>query len=76
MIATHSVKTDIANARKHMGYCPQFDAIIEDLTGRELMYLFSRLRGVPERQLKSIVDNTAKGLLFAEHLDKKCGQYR
>lgn len=28
-----------------IGYCPQFDAIIEDLTGEEMLQLYAALRG-------------------------------
>ena len=28
-----------------IGYCPQFDSIIGDMTGREMLTLFARLRG-------------------------------
>ena len=31
-----------------MGYCPQFDAISDLLTGREHLEFYARLRGVPE----------------------------
>jgi ATP-binding cassette subfamily A (ABC1) protein 3 len=30
----------------NLGYCPQFDGIIGVLTGREMIALFGRLRGV------------------------------
>ena len=30
-----------------IGYCPQFDAIIEHMTGKEMLVLFCRLRGIP-----------------------------
>lgn len=33
---------------EHIGYCPQFDSIIEVLTGKEMLTLFARLRGVPK----------------------------
>ena len=29
-----------------IGYCPQFDSIIDVLTGREMLVLFARLRGI------------------------------
>ena len=29
-----------------IGYCPQFDAIIDQMTGREMLILFCRLRGI------------------------------
>jgi ABC-type multidrug transport system ATPase subunit len=35
----------------HIGYCPQFDAINEALTGQEMLKLFASLRGVPENYI-------------------------
>jgi len=34
-----------------IGYCPQFDAINEALTGREMLKLFASLRGVSENHI-------------------------
>lgn len=31
-----------------IGYCPQFDALIDQLTGTETLVFFARLRGMPE----------------------------
>ena len=39
---------------QNMGYCPQFDAIDELLTGREHLYLYARLRGVPESEIPRV----------------------
>ena len=36
-----------------IGYCPQFDAIIEHMTGMEMLVLFCRLRGIPSHQIGS-----------------------
>uniref|UniRef100_A0A8C4I740 P-type phospholipid transporter n=1 Tax=Dicentrarchus labrax TaxID=13489 RepID=A0A8C4I740_DICLA len=47
-VAGHSVLTNILDVHQNMGYCPQFDAIDELLTGREHLHLYARLRGVPE----------------------------
>lgn len=33
-------------AHKYMGYCPQFDALDELLTGRELLMFYSQVRGI------------------------------
>lgn len=33
----------------NIGYCPQFDGIIDVLSGKEMLQLFCRLRGVPGR---------------------------
>lgn len=37
-----------------MGYCPQFDALDDLLTGREHLYLYARLRGVPAEEIKRV----------------------
>ena len=34
-----------------IGYCPQFDAIIDHMTGMEMLVLFCRLRGIPSHQI-------------------------
>ena len=34
-----------------IGYCPQFDSIIGDMTGREMLRLFARLRGTLDTNL-------------------------
>lgn len=38
-------------ARRYMGYCPQFDALLSKLTPTEHLYLYARLRGVPEEAI-------------------------
>ena len=39
-----------------IGYCPQFDSIIPELTGRELLTLMGRVRGVELNQVESEVN--------------------
>lgn len=39
---------------KCMGYCPQFDALVEELTGIEQLTLYARLRGVPENEVHRV----------------------
>lgn len=43
---------------RNMGYCPQFDAINELLTGREHLELYAILRGVPEKEVCDVSVNT------------------
>ncbi|KAF3703359.1 Retinal-specific ATP-binding cassette transporter [Channa argus] len=50
-VAGYSILTHILNVHQNMGYCPQFDAIDELLTGREHLHLYARLRGVPECEI-------------------------
>lgn len=71
-----SPSTQLHEVQKRIGYCPQFDAIIELLTGRELLTMFGRLRGIPERMIKEAVQFEINRLDLSKHADKKCGTYR
>lgn len=41
----------MSEARKHLGFCPQVDPLIDLMTGRETLHMFGRLRGIPQRKL-------------------------
>lgn len=49
-----SILTNISDVHQSMGYCPQFDAIDDLLTGREHLYLYARLRGVPAEKIEKV----------------------
>ena len=59
-----------------MGYCPQFDGLIERMTGTELLTMFARLRGIPERKIRGTVANLINKLDLTVHANKLCGNYR
>eukprot|EP00252_Welwitschia_mirabilis_P024322 TRINITY_DN7176_c0_g1_i1.p1 TRINITY_DN7176_c0_g1~~TRINITY_DN7176_c0_g1_i1.p1 ORF type:complete len:583 (+),score=116.15 TRINITY_DN7176_c0_g1_i1:166-1749(+) len=44
-------------AHQHVGYCPQFDALLDLLTVREHLELYARIKGVPENRLNNVVEN-------------------
>jgi ATP-binding cassette subfamily A (ABC1) protein 3 len=52
----HDLRSSRADFLSNIGYCPQFDAIIGALTGREMLQLFCYLRGVPSREIKGEID--------------------
>nr|XP_027231595.1 ATP-binding cassette sub-family A member 1-like [Penaeus vannamei] len=41
---------------QNVGYCPQFDAIMGELTGKEMLWLMGRLRGVHDITLRREVE--------------------
>ncbi|KAK7881153.1 hypothetical protein WMY93_029562 [Mugilogobius chulae] len=55
-VAGYSILTHILDVHQNMGYCPQFDAIDELLTGREHLHLYARLRGVPECEIYRVAE--------------------
>lgn len=70
-----SVKTDMNKVHQRIGYCPQFDALIDDLTGRETLKIFALLRGIPDREINRISIQLANELNFTKHLDKRIKAY-
>ena len=46
------------------------------MTGRELLYMYSRLRGVPEVMIKDVVESLIQALLLQDHADKVSKSYR
>lgn len=37
-----------------IGYCPQFDALLEFLTAKEHLELYARIKGVPELKINDV----------------------
>jgi len=72
----YSVNTEIKQVQQRLGYCPQFDALIEQMTVREHLYMFARLRGVEEKEIEDIVDDLIDNLLLKDHEHKQAKDLR
>jgi len=46
------------------------------MTGYELLWLYARLRGIPEGQIREAVDTEIKRLDLLKHAKNVCGTYR
>lgn len=68
-----NLKTHAENVQK--SYCPQFDALLFDLTGRENLNIFCLIRGIPRRDIPSIIEKLSSELGFHKYLDKKAKVY-
>lgn len=70
-IGPYDVKGQRRQYLKQIGYCPQQDALIDCMTGVEMLTLFARLRGIPEHQIAAAVDDTLDklGLARIGHID-------
>ena len=44
----------VFQVQQSIGYCPQFDALYDELTGREHLQLYARLRGVPWKEQNKV----------------------
>ncbi|XP_059046978.1 phospholipid-transporting ATPase ABCA3-like [Achroia grisella] len=66
-----SITTQIRDVHRCIGYCPQFDALLDNLTARETLRIFCLLRGIPPRVGNARAIQLAKSLGFLKHFDKK-----
>eukprot|EP00760_Papus_ankaliazontas_P036329 PhM_4_TR8289/c4_g1_i1/m.92591/K05643/ABCA3; ATP-binding cassette, subfamily A (ABC1), member 3 len=64
------VVNNTVDARRHLGYCPQFDALIDLLTPREHLHLYSALRGVPRSKVAPSVDALIRAACLDEYADQ------
>merc|ERR1711892_839905 len=76
-IGNVSLSNDKSTYLQSIGYCPQFDSIIEVLTGREMLTLFARIRGMRSKNnvITSELEKLASFVDLTEYLDRPCGQY-
>eukprot|EP01061_Rhynchopus_euleeides_P002085 TRINITY_DN1159_c1_g2_i2.p1 TRINITY_DN1159_c1_g2~~TRINITY_DN1159_c1_g2_i2.p1 ORF type:complete len:1139 (+),score=494.57 TRINITY_DN1159_c1_g2_i2:386-3418(+) len=70
LIAGHDVEREAQLARQNVGYCPQFDALLDNLTCDEHLDLYARLRGIPAQYRQASADLLLEGLGLAVHRKK------
>jgi ABC-type multidrug transport system ATPase subunit len=59
--------------RTLIGYCPQFDALLDLLTVREHLELFSRIKNVPEVEISKSVDSALSRMDLMRYSNKLAG---
>ncbi|XP_031431127.1 retinal-specific phospholipid-transporting ATPase ABCA4 [Clupea harengus] len=74
-VADYSILSNILDVHQNMGYCPQFDAIDDLLTGREHLFLYARLRGVPEGEINRVAEWGIQKLGLSEYAERCAGTY-
>ncbi|KAM4530271.1 phospholipid-transporting ATPase ABCA3 isoform 1-T1 [Odontesthes bonariensis] len=71
----YSILRDVKKVQQRIGYCPQFDAVLDHMTGRETLCMYARLRGIPEKYVSACVENVLRSLLLEPHADKLVRSY-
>ncbi|XP_073731945.1 LOW QUALITY PROTEIN: phospholipid-transporting ATPase ABCA1 [Misgurnus anguillicaudatus] len=74
-LSNHSVFTEMEKVHQLMGYCPQFDAISDLLTGREHLEFYARLRGVPEAHVTKVAQWGVQKLGLSQYAERVAGSY-
>ncbi|XP_015788540.1 ATP-binding cassette sub-family A member 1-like [Tetranychus urticae] len=55
-LESYSLRNNLQDFQQSISYCPQFDALIDNLTPQETLTLFARIRGMPEDKVKDNVN--------------------
>uniref|UniRef100_A0A6Q2XU88 ABC transporter domain-containing protein n=1 Tax=Esox lucius TaxID=8010 RepID=A0A6Q2XU88_ESOLU len=71
----YSIRTEMREVHQNMGYCPQFDALNDLLTGREHLEFYARLRGVPEKEVPMVAEWGIQKLGLVKYSNKAAGTY-
>ncbi|KAM4611576.1 phospholipid-transporting ATPase ABCA1 [Polymixia lowei] len=71
----YSIRTEMRDVHQNTGYCPQFDAIDDLLTGREHLEFYARLRGVPEKEVSTVAEWGIQKLALVKYSNKSAGTY-
>ncbi|XP_067859732.1 phospholipid-transporting ATPase ABCA3 [Heptranchias perlo] len=71
----YSILKDTRKVQQRIGYCPQFDALLDHMTGRETLFMFARLRGIPEHYITRCVDDVLQSLILEPHARKLVRTY-
>ena len=69
----HDILREQEAVRRLIGYCPQFDALLELLTVREHLELYARIKGVPEATLARVVGDKVREMDLGAYEGKLAG---
>ncbi|CAO2642148.1 ATP-binding cassette sub-family A member 17 [Lemmus lemmus] len=70
-----NIKSDLAKVRQWIGYSPEFDALLSFMTGREMLVMYARIRGIPECHIKICVNQILEDLHLRVYADKLVKTY-
>ncbi|ESO00555.1 hypothetical protein HELRODRAFT_82844 [Helobdella robusta] len=68
------VAKKLAKTRPFVGYCPQFDALIDQLTVKETMVMHARLRGIDRTVIDIVTDDLIEKLVLRKYKNKMAGK--
>jgi len=72
-LAGYDIISQQPEVRRLLGYCPQFDALLELLTAREHLELYARIKGVPEQELHAVVQAQLQAFDLLPYANKLAG---
>uniref|UniRef100_A0A7S0ALK6 ABC transporter domain-containing protein n=1 Tax=Pyrodinium bahamense TaxID=73915 RepID=A0A7S0ALK6_9DINO len=74
LVKGKNVAEDVQGVRRHIGYCPQFDALLELMTVREHLELYSKVKGLCGAAMDAEVTVRLQAHHLTEFTDSRAGQ--
>ena len=66
-----NVKNQFDTVRRYIGYCPQFDTLIPDMTVKEHLHYHATLKNIPKRLHNQLVEQQIIDTDLKEYENKK-----
>ncbi|XP_069859783.1 ATP-binding cassette sub-family A member 17-like isoform X1 [Dipodomys merriami] len=70
-----NISSELGKVRRLIGYCPQFDALPNFMTGRETLVMYARIRGIPESHINICVNQIIDDFIMLMYADKLIKTY-
>eukprot|EP01112_Ceratiomyxa_fruticulosa_P002105 TRINITY_DN1223_c0_g1_i2.p1 TRINITY_DN1223_c0_g1~~TRINITY_DN1223_c0_g1_i2.p1 ORF type:complete len:847 (-),score=170.51 TRINITY_DN1223_c0_g1_i2:138-2678(-) len=75
VVQDYNIKTDLAMAQLSLGVCPQDDVLWGELTGREHLLFFGRLKNYTGAELEKLVNDSLEEVLLTDAQHKQAKSY-
>jgi len=72
-IKGYNAKTQFTDARKQIGYCPQFDAIFSHMTVREHLEFYAKIKKIPKGYHERLIKKELKSMNLEQYENKQAG---
>jgi ATP-binding cassette subfamily A (ABC1) protein 3 len=72
-VVGYNVYSQFTEARKQIGYCPQFDAIFGLMTVREHLEFYARIKKIPKNFVEDLIKAQLKDMNLEQYENKKAG---
>ena len=74
-LAGKDILTRASEVRRLIGYCPQFDALFELMTGEEHLRMYARIKGIEEKNIEECVQEQIERMDLKDHCKRMAGGY-
>eukprot|EP01119_Soliformovum_irregulare_P017046 TRINITY_DN5019_c0_g1_i1.p1 TRINITY_DN5019_c0_g1~~TRINITY_DN5019_c0_g1_i1.p1 ORF type:complete len:1613 (+),score=493.75 TRINITY_DN5019_c0_g1_i1:36-4841(+) len=75
VVGGYDIQLQLEKTYEISGFCPQIDPYPEDITGRELLELFAKLKGFSAKEAENLAENFCRAISIVEHQHKPTKEY-